>query len=745
MLLPRAQPRRPDAVDHHGRPVADPRVERVAFVVACLATVWMGLCAFWGVDAPFGAGHIAAIAARGVIAENMWQWGILAPVRQYFLEQPPPSNYYAHHPWGIFWASAFFFKLFGREEFICRLPAVLMSTAAPALLYAIGRALWSPVAGALSALAFATLPVALAFANFNGFEPAMAFAVLLITWGTLRFHQTWRRRYMVASLVGVLWGVNADWAVYVFLACIVAGLGIPGLFLPSAWFGGVDRRRLTQWLVLTIGLTLLGGLAYVAAFKHYGQLGDLFHSADMRSSGNDLPLATVLEHREYWIALMFTPLAIAVGKVMAPVFVLRLLVMRRLYDVFPLSLLAMASFEYVYFKQAADVHIFWPHVFAPYYALSVGLLGQGAWRLSGWLVWKLKKRAPGRGPAWVALSVVGLVPLAILPDGITALIYAKHTGSRMNDDGHVIFQDVDKTYALKWLGQRIEGRVQVNLHASMRYTWAQEWALHRAARERKELPKRRDPTSHWILDARFLNGEGQTDLAERYKLTCVGPFWYLREGEPKAPLEAFELRAERPSFFAWYFRAPADPVYRVEPDAFRTWELRHHLGQEAGTPPSAAPATPNERRVAHNAALARGDLALADRLKKEIVAELDTSVATRFVDGSELIGQHHDADLRHELWLYFVASGPGQEGQSFTIRSTIERKKRLSLVHADDKVKGIAGLLEIDPSLWKKGYVYVARAEIRRRPGREVFTGAWNARGPVPAAGGGRIPLMVLD
>ncbi len=745
MLLPSAQPRRAGAMDRHGRPAADPRVERVALAVAIVATVWMGLAAFWGIDAPFGAGHIAAIAARGTIAENMWQWGIWAPVRQYFLEQPDPSNYYSHHPWGIFWATSFFYKIFGRADFVCRLPAVLMSIAAPALLYGIGRAMWSPVAGALAALAYATLPITLAFANFNGFEPAMAFGCLLMTWGTLRFHQTWRRRWMVVSLLGVVWGVNADWAVYVYFAFVVAGLGVPGLFLPSSWYGAVDRRRFAQWLVLAIGLTLLGGAAYVAVFKHYGHLSNLFSSAEMRSTGNDLPLEKVLEHRSYWIALMFTPLPILIGKLAAPIFAFRLIVLRRLYDVFPLSMLAMASFEYVFFKQAADVHIFWPHVFAPYYALSLALFGHGAFLAIAWLVRRLRKREPGRGPAYVALGVFALIPLVILPDGITALVYAKHTGSRLNDDGHVIFQDIDKAHALRWLSHRIEGRVQVSLHKSMRYTWGQEWALHRPARERRDLPTRTDSNAYFVADARFLTGKEQLALTDRYKVTAIGPFWFLAEGEPKAPLEGLDLRADKPSFFQWYFRAPTDPVYRVEADAFRTWELRHHMNQTPNPPPAQAPTTPEERRIAHNLALAGGDVALADRLKKEILAELDTGVATRFLDGSELIGQHYDGKLRHELWLYFLASGPGQDGQAFGIRSTVERKKRWSLVRADDKVKGIAGLLEIDPSLWKKGYVYVARAEIRRRPGREVFTGAWNARGPLPAEGGGRIPLLILE
>ena len=36
----------------------------------------------------------------------------------------------------------------------------------------------------------------------------------------------------------------------------------------------------------------------------------------------------------------------------------------------------MATVEYVHFKNGADVHTFWPLPFAPYWALSVGVLAR---------------------------------------------------------------------------------------------------------------------------------------------------------------------------------------------------------------------------------------------------------------------------------------------------------------------------------------------------------------------------------
>ena len=59
----------------------------------------------------------------------------------------------------------------------------------------------------------------------------------------------------------------------------------------------------------------------------------------------------------------------------------------------------------------------------------------------------------------------------------------------------------------------------------------------------------------------------------------------------------------------------------------------------------------------------------------------------------------------------------------FDIKSVVERPPLLSLVEADDKVKAVGMPLVIPPRLWRAGFIYVDRTEIRHRPGREVYSG----------------------
>ncbi len=95
---------------------------------------------------------------------------MLGPVPHALTRPPLASEFYCHHPWGIFWVSALFMKLLATTLGQCRLPAVLQSVLTVPALYLAARALWSPIAGAVAALSFAALPIALSFSDFNSLE-----------------------------------------------------------------------------------------------------------------------------------------------------------------------------------------------------------------------------------------------------------------------------------------------------------------------------------------------------------------------------------------------------------------------------------------------------------------------------------------------------------------------------------------------------------------------------------------------
>lgn len=655
----------------------EPFERRLSLVITAVATAWFTLAAAWGLFGPLLAGHYAASASVGIIAENMLRWDIWGPVWEYTAAPPSPSQYYCHHPWGIFWTTAAFMKVFGRHDFVCRLPAVLLSAATPPLLYMLGRAMWRPLAGAIAAAAFVVLPISLAFAHFNALEvPVIAYTTLGL-WAWVRHRQTWKRRYLALALVAFSFALHADWPAYILIAVLLAR----GLFFPR---GPRVRPHARAW-VLTATLCVLTGVLYLYLFHRAGKLSDLIQSYEHRSGG-DVPLRALLAARRYWIELCFTPIALVLGVLAAPIVLVRA---RKPNEIAPLAVLVMAATQYLVFQQGADIHIYWPHYFAAYFALAMGAL-------TATLLERLKRPL-------LALSL--LIPLVfILRDGVPALAYARATGGRFNEKGLFIESEGDKIAFLRWLAPK----ESVALHASMKPNWSQVWSLGVPLHPKSDL---------FIADTRFLDPRDQERLAANHHVVALGPYWYSHRGAPHAPIDAFAFVESEPKFFTWYFVDGTEPVRTIVADPYLTWELRTHFAQPAEQP-AEAPATFEEQRIAHNMAVARGDVEEAAALERR----LELRGPRQSLPGVELLGIRYERPL---LTLAFRASG-NIEGRP-AIKSQVIRAPFASTTMADPTIRDVAPPLAIPPSRWREGFIYSQRIAIRKRPGRERFTLVWGS------------------
>lgn len=734
--------------DADGLPVVPAIEERVATIVVWLATLFFALVATWEIAGPILAGHYASSASMGIIAENMWTWRIPGPVWEYTAARPGPDAYYCHHPWGIFWTTALLMKLFGRSDLVCRLAPVLLSTATPPLLYGLARALYRPAAGAAAAVAFVVLPISLAFAHFNALEvPVMAWTLLGL-FGYVRFLQTWRRRFGFLALVGLTLAMHADWPSFVLVAELLT-FGLLRLYLlPRRALGPVHERRYAAlWIALACSAVLTFGL-YLALFLQAGKLADFLGSGALRSSGQNVPLTAVLASRRYWIELCFTPVAVVLGKLAAVLCLVRLFAVRREIEAIPLFYLGMAVFQYVVFKQGADVHVFWPHTFAAYFALAVAAIVATLAALAP-LAWRRRPRLLGLDPAHAPLLVLALtaVPLAlILRDALPALVYARGTGGRFNEKGLLIDSDGAATAFLRWLAPRLPPDQPVDLHEGMKPTWAQAWALGgRVVGVSRPLPKppsdKAPPPSErdrvpYLVDTRFLLDDAQADLAARYHITAVGPFWQVDRSAPPSPLEAFAIRESEPSLLTWYLVSGTEPVRTITPDPLLAWELRAHFAQPTEriddlTPADLAatvPTTFDQRRILHNLALTSGDGPRAAALFAELQAQL-TPLHVRYDDGTELLGARYDDGACPQLTLVFRAAGPAAKGVQFAVKSRVVAPARFSTTMPDPVEREVGLPLPIAPERWKRGFLYTDLIAIRKRPGREVFTGAfWSRR-----------------
>ena len=718
-----------------GLPRASALESRVSRVVTTFATLWMALVSSWEMLGPVLAGHWAAAASMGIIAENMLRWGIIGPVWEYTAAKPGPEMFYCHHPWGIFWVTTLFMKVFGRHDVICRLPAIVLSTLTPPLLYAIGRAIWRPASGAAAALGFVVLPITLAFANFNVLEVPLMFWTLLAIWGAVRLTQTNQRRYLVASAMGLLMALHTDWPAYVLSGLWLGFWLFRGYLGGRRFFGSVHERRFAEMWITWATLSVLTGVFYLATFQKAGKLGDLLGTYGTRSSGNNLPLAAVLESRRYWIELSFTPIAILLGKIAAIVSVVRLFFMRSELEFHALTYLGMAVFQYVVFKQGADIHVFWPQTFGAYFALAMGALVATLASLVEIVRAKLRRRQGLDGTAsWAWSGLVALLffspaLLGVLRDGAPAVAYARRTGGRFNEKGFPIVSDGDKIAFIKHVAQGLPTDAVVDLHDSMHASWSQTWALGgRLVGSNRPLPSpvAAGKDKPYLLNTRFAAEEQMATLASKFHVHAVGQFWRIDPREPAAPLDAFSFAEREPSFFEWALISGTEPVRTVVSDPWLTWELRTHWKQPAEAP-NAAPTTLAEQRIAYNIAIERGDEAAAATLLGQLQSQWQPIAAT-FEGGPEIVGVRMNDGVHPRLDIFFRAPGALPAGSGLVVRSKVLAKARGSFTMADPTLREVGQPLAIPPSRLRKGFLYVDPVSIVKRPGTEVYQVSWNGR-----------------
>jgi hypothetical protein len=401
----------------------------------------------------------------------------------------------------------------------------------------------------------------------------------------------------------------------------------------------------------------------------------------------------------------------------------------------------MATFQYVVFKQGADIHVFWPHYFAAYFALGMGALAASiAPAIDGVArAFHFGRARPALGG--VAALAILLVPLAaVARDGVPALRYARETGGRFNEKGLLIDSDGDKTEFLRWLVPTVPAHVIIDLHEGMRATWGQTWALggHIVSANRA-VPRgpANDGRDVYLADGRFLSDDAQELLASGFHATIVGPFWRIVRSEAPGPIDAFSFVEREPNPLERYFMMGTEPQRTIAADPFATWELRVHFGQAAEFPRD-APRTLEQKRIAHNFAIRSGDQRAAAALLTEIEGELRI-IHAGFDDGTEIIGTTYRSGARSLLTIYLRAAGPLASDVQLGVRSEVVARAPLSTTMADPAKREVGLPLAISPSRWRPGFVYSDPVPIRKRPGTEVFRAYFSSRGkgaPKRAAGG---------
>ncbi len=714
------------------RPVVD-RIARFAAWTGCL---WFAFGAAWGLFKIPGGGHIdSGSVATTTFSEGIAHFGLVYPAGYGFTGvRPPVQGYYCHHPFGSFYASALCLWLFGDHDFVVRLPAVGMSAAIPPLLYGIGKCLRGPVVGAVAACAYVVVPIAVGFANYNNLETPAIFGSLLFFWGH-SYHQATRKAvYGLASLLGLLIACSADWCGYALVAPLLGWSLLRAFVFPARWTPAFDFRRYSRWWALSATIAVGTFVLWIALFYKADKIGDWLASGDLR--GDDgTPLKTALAARAHWIDFSFTPLAIWLGKFAAPVAIVRLLLFREDEEIYSLSILFGAVAQYVAFKRGADVHTFWPHYFAEYFALAMAQVASSAGGLARCGTrWVAGPTRSGTIGAWSAL-IVGLLPsLAMAPDAFRSLPIWRRTGGRYDDNGSLIRNDMDLLYIMKQVLVRTKAPKSIlHLGASMPWYYEHEWAWHGAATfvtdPEASLPASTDE-QFWITRASGLGSSEQVRIARKAHVQAYGDVWIVDQRQAPGPIDAWRVEEKDPNPFESLVWGGWEPVRSVRGiDPLRTWEWRVHLGQPGGLPSGGDASTLDALRILHNAAVYAGATARAQELQQRIEAQLDRSMAADFNGGLRLVGVRvtHGAEPMLEVW--FRAGDPIHGDAAFRVRTTVEAPARFSLIPVDSVDREMAFPPRIPTQLWRSGFLYEMDVVLNHRIGVERYWGAWSEPG----------------
>jgi 4-amino-4-deoxy-L-arabinose transferase-like glycosyltransferase len=716
--------------------------ERIAAVLAGAAIFAVFLVGFWGLGGIFPDGHFASQANAGVIGLNMWRYHTFYAYWPFLEQAPPLREAYMHHPMGLFWDAALALKLFGVHDWALRLPAVAIVTLTAFFIYRTGRAIWGPLEGALAAVAFVSLPITLGFANFLALEQPLMLGCIVSTWGYVRFRQTGRDGYALASIAGFAFATLHDWEAFIWGGSLLTFVFFRAFVIPAGWLGAVDARKLGRWWGAMIGTAVVTLAITIAMMVHADRVSDVLGTYGVRSAGHDLPLAQVLAARHVRIELMFTALGIALGKLAVPVMLGRFVARRAELELLPLFILIMSAVQYVHFKQGADVHIFWPHPFALYYGLAVGALAatvRDGWR---WVAARIPRRLPPfllspLGAAVVGAVVVGLPVALVARDGFSLIRLSRESGGRFMEVN--LPSDVDQSVALRWFLAGEPPAERIAFHASVRKLWHTGWEIGPRQASWSQPVAASSPRL-FVLDARVTSETELRDAARRYHVRAVGWLWMMDRAAPPAPLDGFSFAEHEPGLFESFWYGATEPIRRVVPDPWVTWEWRALLGQPAVTPPSTtAPVTLEQMRIAHNAAVASKDAAGADRLRRALVSRLNLPVTAKWSPALELLGVDHHRGAARSFTPY-VLVGSGFKCAKIAIKAHVTKRRLLSTLPVDPDDHDIAPLPPIRCELWQPGQIYSVPTVYRHRAGREQFTLGWAGAPP----GSPWLPLATL-
>lgn len=705
-------------------------------IAAYAAFAFFAVMTFWGAFSPHGEGHLGGgLVANVMVGENAFRWRQWYPSWLWFTEAAPPAaQWICSHPYGMLWVAGGTARAFGHSNFVAVMPAIVMSCLTPPILWSTVRKQLGEFGAACTAWGFVCLPLAIGFAKFQSLEVFVIFGCALFSWGHVRYLESGRYLHLMASIAGAAFASTGDWPGFIYLGAVL-GWGFARRFLtPTTWSPRVNRERYARWWATTAVMTASMGLFTMILLYKGNRIECLLAQATRRSVHGSVheTLFQAFERRKTWVEASFTPLPLFLGKVACIVSVVRTLRYRRDEEVFALVALLLSYVQYMAFPQGADVHTFWPHYFALYFAFAFGQLGS---TVHGLVTKAWSRFAPGtslpratqRVDA-VALGILGIFLAVVMPDSLRCAFNWRSTGGNFASSGPM---NRDQTLVLRRVVRPLVPRGDLlEVDSSLPFGAAQSWATQRDFRNSSSGPMQRDvPSPVWLGRPSALSGTNFVRFGSEALVQAYGDLWVVDRRHSAGPANAYSLGERAPSLLELWLFTETEPAYDIgtAPDPFLTWELRHHLEQTDLPPLPSDSSSLDELRILRNRAASMGATADVASFDQRILARLALHEDRSFAPGITLLGTRTDdfAVRMGEVWIR--VDGPAAGERRLSVIAKVVARAQFSWITPDPQTLTFNVPLSIPSSLWKVGFVYRFRFPMRKRPGVERFSATMGA------------------
>ena len=196
-------------------------------------------------------GGLGALLVARVVALAFNRTDLFFDEAQYWTWSLEPAFGYYSKPPLIAWLISLSTSVCGQAEFCIRLPSPIIHTVTALAIFALGRRMYGVEAGALSGLAYATLPgISLSAGIISTDVPLLAcWAVALYAFVALTDEaEAWWPAILLGLALGL--GLNAKYAMAYFVLCAAIWIALT----PARRDLLVDRRL---WAALAIGVVLI--------------------------------------------------------------------------------------------------------------------------------------------------------------------------------------------------------------------------------------------------------------------------------------------------------------------------------------------------------------------------------------------------------------------------------------------------------------------------------------------------------